>query len=213
MKDKVIIIGASGHAKVIIDILKNNNEYELVGCIDSAPSSKKILDLPILGTDEDLPKLLTQGITHTFIAIGDNRTRKKVAEKVTQLGFNLINAISRFSYISSTVQLGKGIAVMPGAIINVDSIIGDNAIINTGASVDHDGTIGAYSHIAPGTNLAGNVRFGEGVFCGVGCKIIPQITIGEWSIIGAGATVITDIPAHVTSVGIPAKIKNYHVQK
>jgi len=203
---KLLIIGSGGHAKVIIDILKEAGNFELIGCVSKEPLQQEISGLPILGDDSVLPQLRTKGVRHVFIAIGDNARRAEMMKSVTKMGFELVNAISSYSHISPSVHLGRGIAVMPGVVINVDSIIEDNAIINTGATLDHDCLIGAHSHIGPGCNIAGNVKIGQGSFLGVGCRVIPKISIGEWTVVGAGGVVVSDLPGYVEAVGMPAKV-------
>lgn len=206
---KVVIIGAGGHAKVIIDILRRDHNYELVGCTDNHIVNP-VLNLPVLGNDSILPYLYDQGIHHAFVAIGNNRVRQKLHQKAQMIGFQFVNAISPFTCISDSAKLGTGIAIMPGAIINVETVIGDQSIINTGASVDHDCSIGEYAHIAPGCNLAGNVTVGKGTFVGIGSKVIDGTRIGGFSMIGGGSAVIRDIPDYCTAVGVPAKVIKHH---
>ncbi len=150
--------------------------------------------------------LYAQGIDHAFIAVGDNHLRKRLADKAKNLGFQFANAISPSASVSSSAQLRTGIAIMAGAVIQTDTWIGEQAIINTLASVDHDGRIADYVHIAPGCHLAGCVTVGEGAFLGVGCNVIPNLNIGRWSILGAGTVVVKDIPDAVMVMGVPAKI-------
>lgn len=205
MKEEVIIIGAGGHAKVIIDILNGCGNYRIAGCIDKVSRGGKVLDYPVLGDDSILPEVLNSGIRNAFVAIGDNRLRKRVFEYTKSIGFNIINVVSQYTCISTTVKLGEGIAIMPGVVVNAEAVINSNAIINTGATIDHECIIGENVHIAPGCNLAGNVLVEEGAFLGVGCRVIPKKKIGAWSIVGAGAVVIDDIISNSISVGVPAK--------
>lgn len=202
----VVIVGAGGHAKVIIDILQENDEFALVGCTTPEKGQSTILGLPVLGTDEVLPELFHSGVKLAFVALGGNRARLSLSEQLMNMGFGLINVISRRATVSRYVRLGAGIAVMPGAVVNVDTEIGNGAIINTGATVDHDCHIGRCAHIAPGTNLAGKVTIGEGAFVGVGSRVIPGCTVGPWSVVGAGAVVVRDLPGFVTAVGVPARV-------
>lgn len=205
MNHKIVIIGSGGHAKVIIDIVRSMKKYEIVGTT-SSDKSKAILNIPMLGGDEVLEPLHRRGILNAFVAIGDNRIRSNVSKYAAKVGYNLINAISPFSHISSTVKLGSGIAIMPGAIINIDTVISNNVIINTGATVDHDNVIGESVHIAPGCHLAGNVHVGSGSFLGVGTKVIPNIKIGSWSMLGAGSVIVKNIPNNITAYGVPARV-------
>jgi UDP-perosamine 4-acetyltransferase len=204
---KLIILGASGHAKVIIDIFLRRSEYEIVGYLTKNYQTSEILGVPIIGDDQKLPQLYDQGIDKAFIAIGDNRLRKLLSNYLQSLGFQFPNAISPTAIIAPSVQLGTGIAIMDGAVIQPDTTIGDQSIINTLASVDHDGKIGDYVHIAPGCHLAGCVTIGEGAFLGVGSNVIPNISIGNWSILGAGSVVVKEIPDSVLAMGVPAKIR------
>ncbi|SFK72111.1 UDP-perosamine 4-acetyltransferase [Paenibacillus sp. 1_12] len=203
--NKVVIIGGGGHAKVIIDILKSDPEVEIIGCTDTHAKGT-VSGIRILGDDTILQDLYLSGIRHAVIAIGDNAERKRLASKAACIGFRYVNAISRFAYVSASVQLGVGIAIMPGSVIQPDAQIGDLAIINTNASIDHDCKIGALCHVAPGVTLSGRVVTGEGVFLGTGAKVIDGMHIGEWSIVGAGAVVVNALPDHCLAIGVPARI-------
>jgi UDP-perosamine 4-acetyltransferase len=205
-RPRIVVLGGSGHAKVVLDILMDKGEVEVAGCVTADPNATPIFGLPILGGDDVLPKVRASGVTHAFVAIGENRLRAKLQRRIADLGFSLANAISRHAVLSARVKLGSGIAIMPGAIINVDTSVGDGAIINTGASVDHDGAIGAFAHIGPGSALAGNVTVGEGAFLGAGTTVIPGRTIGAWTVAGAGAVVVRDLPGGVVAVGVPARL-------
>jgi UDP-perosamine 4-acetyltransferase len=207
LNNKIVIVGTGGHAKVIIDIIRSSSGYEIVGLVGKDPLLKKTIDIPVIGNDSDLGKMHRNGIDNIFIAIGDNKKRSELTSKAQNIGYNLVNAISRHTYISQTVELGKGIAIMPGVVINPDSCIGDNAIINTGSTIDHDCLISKDVHIAPGCNLAGNVKIGQGVFLGIGSKVIPEISIGSWSRIGAGSVIISNIPDYCVAYGVPATIR------
>jgi len=202
----VVIVGAGGHAKVIIGILEEMRAWEIAGCTTAGGSGAESPGCPVLGGDEVLPGLRASGIRHAFVAIGDNRVRRLISEEVRRAGFTLINAISPRAVISPSVQLGHGVAVMAGAVIQVAAVLGDGAIVNTGATVDHDCHVGPYAHIAPGVNLAGRVEVGEGAFLGIGSCVIPGIRIGAWAVVGAGAAVIEDVPEGVTVVGVPARV-------
>lgn len=206
MKERVIVLGAGGHARVVIEILEEREEFEIAGCV-SRERGGDTLGYPILGGDEMLPALYAQGLRKAFVAIGENRVRRAVMERAAAAGFDLINAVSRRAVVSPRARLGCGVAVMPGAVVNVMSRIGDGAIINTGATVDHDCDIGRWAHVAPGTNLAGGAVIGEGVFLGIGSRVLPCVTVGAWTTVGAGAVVIADLPGGVTALGVPAVVR------
>lgn len=198
-------MGAGGHAKVIVDILQQNMEYEVVGLIDQK-GKEGFWSIPVLGDDDDLPKLrIEMNVDYAFVALGNGMLREKVTQKVLAAGFELINVISKYAVVSNRVKIGIGTVVMPGAVINADVVIGDGCIINTNASVDHEDVIGAYTHIAPGCAISGKVTVGRQCLLGTGCRVIDEIAIGDNAIIGAGAVVIREIEGNCTAVGVPAK--------
>ena len=201
----VVVIGAGGHAKVVVELIRAQGRYDVVGCTDPAPERGDVVGAPILGGDDILPDLYAQGVRHCFVALGDNPLRMKVARRVTSLGFELINAISPNAIVSPTARLGHGVAVMAGAVINAATVVEDLAIINTRSVVDHDCQIGEAAHVAPRAALAGGVRIGPLAFVGAGATIVPGISVGESSIIGAGATVISNLGPNLVAVGVPAR--------
>lgn len=193
------LIGASGHAKVIQDILSSNG-IDVIGFYDDDQNKKELNGLSVIGMvnqfdEKELP---------CIISIGKNDIRKVVAEKLG--GRNYATAIHSKSIISSSVKIDHGSVVMSGVSINADTNIGRHVIINTSASVDHDCIIGDFCHIAPNSTLCGGIAIGEGTIVGAGAVIIPGIRIGKWVSIGAGAVVIQDVPDHCTVVGNPARI-------
>ena len=191
------LYGASGHAKVIIDILEASN-IEIEALIDDNQNINKLHTYRVL-----------HGITNAspiIISIGANLIRKKIAEKLTGT-FGL--AIHPTAILSPTAKINVGTVVMQGAIIQSDTTIGKHCIINTRASVDHECIIEDFVHISPGAVLCGNVSVGEGTWIGAGATIAPGIKIGKWSIIGAGAVVVRDVEANTVVAGVPAKVIKY----
>ncbi len=205
MKNQIIVLGASGHAKVCIELLRAMGE-EVSYCVGREDSPDHCVEVPVLKGDENLVLLRNEGYYRAFIAIGSNRLRLRLASVVIGQGYQLVNAISPQACVSPTVRLGWGVAIMAGAVINAETSIGDLAIINTGAVIDHDCQIGKAVHISPQCALSGNVIIGDLSFLGIGCKVIPEIQIGEQVIIGAGGVVISNINSGATAVGVPAKV-------
>lgn len=206
MKKGIVIVGAGGHAKVCIELLWAMGR-DVACCIaGEANGASSCMGVPIIVGDGQLSGLRAEGFDDVFIAIGSNSLRQRLGATATSLGYRLVNAISPTAKISPSAQLGRGIAVMAGVVINAETTIEDLAIINTGATIDHDCRIGAATHVAPQCALAGNVTVGTGSFLGIGCKVVPGRTIGENAMIGAGGVVISDIPARATAVGVPAKV-------
>lgn len=202
---KIIIIGAGGHAKVCIEILRRLGE-DIAYCIGDSGAHSTCLGIPVLRGDENLVKLRSKGYKRAFVAVGSNELRIRLAEKCVACGYSMLNAISSEAIVSESANIGIGVAIMPGAIINAEAVISDFSIINTGASVDHECSIGRGVHIAPHCALAGNVVVGNLSFAGIGSKVIPKIEIGERVILGAGSVVVNDIEPAVLAVGVPARI-------
>lgn len=209
MKNKVVIIGAGGHARSVIDIILQNKQYEVAGCIDDPEKYGGFLEgipgIPILGDDAVLEKVYASGIKYAFVAIGNNATRKKLFDQIIETGFTLINVVSNYAHISPFAHIGRGTCVMAGAIINVNADIGDNCIINTNCSIDHDCIVESHCHIAPGVAMSGTVHVGELTQIGTGASIIDKISIGAGSFVGAGAVVVDNIEDGILAHGIPAK--------
>ncbi|OLS02622.1 NeuD/PglB/VioB family sugar acetyltransferase [Tissierella creatinophila] len=204
MKKELVIIGASGHGKVVSDIALNLNRWNKISFLDDNLSLKTSMNLDIIGTIEDAPKFIDKA--EMFVAIGNNSIRKRIQEDLKSKGANLVSLIHPSSIIGSHVNIGLGTVIMPGAIVNCETTIGEGSIINTGSTIDHDNIIGNYVHISPGAHLAGTVRVGDRTWIGVGAIVSNNINICEDSTIGAGGVVVKDIDIKGTYVGVPVKI-------
>lgn len=189
------LYGASGHGKVIKDILEAQGR-KVDGFIDDNPNISELSGLPVLHTAEKADEVM--------VSIGVNQIRKKIAERLS-CGIGEA-AIHPSATISLTALIGDGSVVMAGAVVNTDAQIGRHCIVNTGATIDHECQIGDYAHIAPGVNLCGQVQVGEGTLIGVGSSVIPCIHIGRWCVIGAGSVVVSDIPDGYLAYGNPCKL-------
>jgi UDP-perosamine 4-acetyltransferase len=205
---RVVIIGAGGHGKVVLDILRAAGRYQPAGFVDADPSlaGAVVGGIPVLGPANVLPKLRRQDVRGAIVAIGDNRTRLRYAALLIEHGFELVNAIHPASSVSPTAAVGNNVVVAAHACIVTEASIGDSCIINTAAVVDHECEIGQGAHVCPGAHLAGRVRVGRGAFIGIGANVIQCTSIGDFATIGAGAAVIQDVPPFATAVGLPARV-------
>lgn len=206
-KLKYLIIGASGHAGVIIDELtKIDPGVDIILFDDNL--DQKCNDYSVSGSIDDLILQESFKERKTIIGIGENIVRKEIYNKLGNLsGIEFSNVISKNADVSKFTNLGSGNLIVTGAVINHGVTIGDNSIINTSATIDHECAIGSNVHIAPGVNLAGNVCVGDDVLIGIGSAIAPNITIGKNSVIGAGSVVIRDVEANTQVFGNPAHEK------
>lgn len=200
---RIAIIGAGGHAKVVFDAIVSTKHHEVIVFVDDNPqlAGTFFFNLPIANQIETL-----DNIEGYIVAIGDNVVRKAKYELYKNKGYLPVNAIHRSTIISPYASIGDGVAAFANVVVNPGACIGDNVILYTACTIDHDCKISEHAYISPGCNLSGRVNIGVGAFLGTGAVVLPQISIGEWSIIGAGAVVTKDIPAHVTAVGVPARI-------
>jgi sugar O-acyltransferase (sialic acid O-acetyltransferase NeuD family) len=202
MSRRAAVLGASGHAKVVIATLQAAG-WEVVSAWDDSEQRRgeEVLGVPILGPLEGAAEAGADGFV---IAIGDNRDRRRIAEA---LDLPWISVVHPAAVVHPSVALGPGAVVFAGAVIQPDTEVGRHAIVNTAASVDHDCRLGDFVHVAPGCRLGGGVTVGEGTLLGIGTSVLPGIAIGAWSVIGAGSAVIADLGSRVTAYGSPARVQ------
>lgn len=197
------LYGASGHCKVIIDIIQKSNLDIIEYIIDDNPNKVEVHSIQIIKRpNHDLLKDKS-----LIISIGNNKIRKKIAG---QISTHYLVAIHPNSIIANQVSIGLGSVIMAGSILNSDVIVGEHCIINSGAVVEHDCILRDFVHISPNVSLAGNVTIGEGTHVGIGAVIIQGVKIGNWVTIGAGAIILNDVPDYAVIVGNPGKIIKYN---
>jgi len=206
----VLIFGASGHGSVILDCIEKSGEYNVIGFIDSyKPKGKRINGYQILGTESNLPELVERYSIHGgIVAIGDNWIRKKVVDRIHKIlpEFNFISVIHPTATVGKDVHIGKGTVLMPGAVVNANSSVGDYCIVNTNSSLGHDGKMETFSSLASGVCLGGNCYLGRFSAISLGAKVIENITVFEHTVVGAGSLVLSDLPSNVVAYGSPAKV-------
>ncbi|MFJ5964522.1 acetyltransferase [Bacillus sp. NPDC093026] len=202
---KIVLIGAGGHSKVIQDLILSHSDHTLVAILDDqyegTITRNDILYGPVSISQqlrEDMPE------AKWLIAIGQNETRQKVAERLTLEKKNYATLIHPAATISPSAMIERGTVIMAKAVVQADAKVGEHTIINTGAVVEHDCSLSSFVHLSPGAILTGHVSVCEGAHIGAGAVVIPGKSIGRWSVIGAGAAVTSDIQDDMTAVGVPA---------
>ena len=203
MKDMLIIIGASGHGKVVADIAIKLNKWQSIVYFDDDDSIKTCMGLQVIGKTVDAIKYKDKA--EFFIAIGNNLIRERIYKELEKIGIETITLIHPSAIIGNDVEIGLGTVVMAGTVINSSSRIGKSCIINTSSSVDHDNLIGDFVHIAPGVRLAGTVKVGNGSWLGIGSVVSNNLSICSNCKLGAGAVVVKDIEESGTYIGVPTK--------
>ena len=200
---KLIIIGASGHGKVVADIAAKSG-YTEIAFFDDNEAVKSCMGYPVIGKTAELERYTENEF---FVAIGNPEIRKGLQRRLLNRGIEAVTLIHPDAVIASHVSIGTGTAVMAGAIINPGSKIGAGCIVNTGATVDHDNDIGDFVHVSVGAHLAGSVTVGDCTWIGAGAVVSNNINICGGCMIGAGAVVIRDIKESGTYVGVPARLR------
>lgn len=200
MAQELIVIGAGGHAKVVIATARAAG-FRVIGAVDDdqARWGSAILGVEIAGP---VSRVLEDRNACAVLAIGHNATRRRLGAAACQW----MTVVHPSALVDASVALGAGSVVFAGAIIQPDARLGAHAIVNTGASIDHDCALGDAVHVAPGARLAGNVALGDEVFFGIGAVAIPGVSIGARTTVGAGAAVVDDLPADVIAAGVPARV-------
>lgn len=206
----IIIIGGGSHAKVLIDLLLQQ-PVSILGIVDPNMTGYTVLGIPVIGNDDIVFNYAT-GEIKLVNGVGsteDLGKRTTVFGFFKSAGYSFASLIHPAALIGTQVDIGEGVQIMAGAIIQTGSRIGHNTIINTRVAIDHDCTIGNHVHLAPGVTLSGGVVIGEGTHIGTGASIIQNIRIGKNSLIGAGAAIINDVPDNAVVVGVPGKVIKY----
>lgn len=204
----MIIIGAGGHAKVLIDALKLM-AANILGISDTDPSllGKKILGVPVRWNDQEIQVMPPESVylINGLGGVRDTIQRRSIFELFKSLDFTFSQVIHPAAVISGEAVLAEGVQVMAGAIVQAGSLIAEDTLINTKASVDHDCRIGRHVHLAPGVTVCGHVVIGEAVFVGSGATVIQGVKIGKNSLIAAGTLVRRDVPPGSKVMGVPGR--------
>ena len=209
MQPKSVIWGAGSQARVVADIIGIRGDYELAGFLDDINPQRHgtpFCGATILGGNEQLEMLRSDGVQDVTLGIGNSEARLRMAELVVAKGLALATAIHPAAIIAHDVSIGPGTVIKAGAIIDTAVNIGANVIIGAGATVAHGCSVADGSRLSGGVNLGGKVRIGRGAWLGVGVSVKDRIAIGAGSLVGVGAAVISDIPPGVVAYGVPARV-------
>lgn len=201
--ERVIIVGAGGHAKVVVDSLQAaGSRFEIwVATEDPKQTTQEILGYAV----KTLRRELLEGGAWFHLAIGSGKVRERLDAQLSETGGRALTVMHPRASVSPHARIAEGSFVAAGAVVGPDALVGRSTIVNHGAIVDHDAIVGDYCHIAPGASLAGQIRLGRNVLVGAGARVLPGVNIGDNVTIGAGAVVTRDFESNQTLVGMPAR--------
>ena len=207
---RVVIVGCSGHARVVVDILEMENRCHIVGLLDSVkPPGTEVLGYQVIGSDEDLPSLVNGYICDgVIVAIGDNWVRSRMAARIKHMlpDIKFVTAIHPSAQVAKSSSIGPGTVIMAGVVVNPGCTVGESCILNTASSLDHDSRMDDFSSLAPHSVTGGGVRIGTCTAIAIGAVVSHSLRVGEHSVVGAGATVLKDVPDKVVAYGSPARV-------
>ena len=202
--------GAGGHAKLVIDAIDSAGVYAVIGLLDPDESiwETRVLGKPVLGGDELLCNLRSDGVDRAFLGVGstgDTTLRRVVFENACGEGFEIVTVRHAAAYVSAKSTLGEGTVVLANATVGPDARVGRNVAINAGTVIEHDVVVEDHTQIATGALLCGGVHVGLGAHIGAGASIKQGVRVGDGATLGSGAAVIQDVEAGSVVVGVPAR--------
>lgn len=205
---KLLIIGASGHGKVLANIAYESKKWEEISFLDDDIDKvgSDILNFRVIERTLDIKKYIAD--YEFIVGIGDSNSREKITIYLKNMGARITTLIHPSAIIGLDVEIGQGSVVMPMCVINASSNIGEGCIINTGTTVDHDCKLESFVHLSPGVSLGGNVKIKRNTWVGMGAKVINNINITNDCVIGSGAVVISNLDSPGIYVGVPSRFKS-----
>ena len=207
MSRKLLLIGGGGHCHSVIDSVRALGIYDELGIVDSVDAA--FSGVPVIGQDEDIPRLMKEGWTEAVItvgSVGNTGIRRRLYEYAHTLGLKLPVIVDPTAVIAGDAKIGEGTFIGKRAVVNAGSNLGECAIINTGAIVEHDCVIGDFAHVSPGTVLCGMVKVGADSHVGAGSVVKQLVSIGSGAVIGAGSVVVKDVPDKAKAFGNPCRV-------
>lgn len=207
--NRVLVLGAAGHAGHVIDVIETEGKYQIHGLVESKPAWPQTHGYRVIGVDSELSRICSEErIDKAIVAIGDNWTRRRVMQSVKACvpDISFITSVHPAAILSKKVKVGAGTVISPGSVVNNNVTIGEGCVVGTGSVIEHDVTLGDYSSVLSAAALAGGVRLGHCSVVGLGSNVAHKVTIGSYCVVGAGSLVLKDMPDSVVAYGRPAEV-------
>lgn len=195
--EAVVVYGASGHARVLIDLMRSNGKFFPVAALDDSPSDAEVLGVPVLGNSSLFAQLRAEGVEHAVLGIGsvqNHPARVKLYDRLLTAGFTVPNLIHARAMVEPSVMMGVGNQIFAGAVVGSAARLGDDTIINSGTIVSHDCVIASHTHLSPGSILAGGVEVGENTLIGMGVTVYLGVRIGRNVVVANGSHIMKNVP-------------------
>jgi UDP-perosamine 4-acetyltransferase len=208
---KLVGLGAGGHARVVIDILRLQPEWSEILLLDKDPDlvGTEIDGAKVIGDDDALPQLVRDGVRSAFVGLGsspDTGPHARLYRLALDAGLEVVTATHRSATVSGAATVGRGATICANAVVGPGTVLGDDVIVNTSAVIEHDCTVGDHVHVASGAVVGGGVTIGSGSFVGLGARVLPSVRVGHGVVVAAGAVVVRDVDDGLVVAGVPADV-------
>lgn len=207
-RPRIVVLGAGGHGRVVLDILHQAARYEVCGFLDNNADmhGRRVDGVEVLGGVGELPDWAERlDLRGAIIAVGDNGLRRALARRIEAAGLEPVSAVHPSAAVARSAIIGRNAVIAAGVVLCAHCQVGDSVILNTGSIVDYQTMIGEGCHVCPGVRVAARVKIESGAFLGIGATVIPEVVIGYEAVVGAGSVVIDDVAPMSTVVGVPAR--------
>lgn len=199
-----MLLGAGGHGRAVLELLRDAGFPEPAGVLDDDPASPGLPGIPLLGPLAAAEELRRQGLGVAHVALGHNARRAGLGLWLREMGFTLPVLRHPSAVVAGTARIGEGSALLPRVVVGAAAAVGEHVILNTGCIVEHDCDIGEAAHVAPGAVLGGGVHVGARALVGLGASLRPGVRIGAGAVVGVGAAVVADVAPEARVGGVPA---------